>query len=199
MVERSDINPVSIQSCSADAGAAVSRADAWFRREVVPLESSLMRYLQYNWRDENEVLDLRQEIYVRIYEAAKKRIPEQPRQFVFVTARNLLTDRIRQTRVIPLDASANFDALEIAGDAPGPDQIVMARDELRRVQSALERIQPRWREAIILGRIEGLSRRQIAERMGVSEGTAAQYLTHGVCALVDILHLNSPMAGKSHD
>jgi RNA polymerase sigma factor (sigma-70 family) len=199
MVERSDINPVGTQSCSTDAGNAVSRADAWFRREVVPLEGSLMRYLQYNWRNENEVLDLRQEIYVRIYESAKKRIPEQPRQFIFATARNLLTDRIRQTRVIPLDASANLDALEIAASSPGPDQIVMARDELRRVQSALERIQPRWREAIILGRIEGLSRKQIAERMGVSEGTAAQYLTHGICALVDILHLNSSNGRKPHD
>ncbi len=156
-----------------------------------------MRYLQYNWRNENEILDLRQEIYVRVYEAAKKRIPEQPKQFVFATARNLLTDRIRQTRVIPLDASTNLEALEIAGDSPGPDQIVMAREELRCVQSALEQIQPRWREAIVLGRIEGLSRREIAERMGVSEGTAAQYLTHGICALVDLLYVNSADGRRS--
>ncbi len=175
----------------------VSRADAWFRREVVPLEDSLMRYLRYNWRNEAEVSDLRQEVYVRVYEAAKKRTPEQPKQFVFATARNLLIDRMRQTRVIPLDASANFDVLDITGEAPGPDQIVMARDELRRVQSALAQIQPRWREAIVLGRIEGLSRKQIAQRMDVSEGTAAQYLTHGICALVNLLHAQSPDRRRS--
>jgi len=196
MAEKPDIVPTGVSAHAGPMSSAVSRADVWFKREVMPLEGPLMRYLQFNWRDESEILDLRQEIYVRIYEAAKRRLPDQARHFVFATARNLLTDRIRQTRVIPLDASVNLDALEIAGDAPEPDHIVMARDELRRVQSALEQIQPRWREAIILGRIEGLSRKEIAQRMGISEGTAAQYLTHGICALVDLLHAASPERRK---
>lgn len=33
-----------------------------------------MRFLQYNWRNDSEALDFRQEIYVRVYEAAKKQI-----------------------------------------------------------------------------------------------------------------------------
>jgi RNA polymerase sigma-70 factor (ECF subfamily) len=191
MIERSDIGPSTAQMMPTDTADAVSQADAWFKREIVPLEGSLMRFLQYNWRNESEALDFRQEIYVRVYEAAKKQIPESPKQFLFTTARNLLTDRMRQARVVPLDTSTNLDAVEIEGEAPGPDRIVMARDELRRVQTALDQIQPRWREAIILGRIEGLSRKEIAQRMGVSDGTVAQYLTHGICALVDLLYLHS--------
>jgi RNA polymerase sigma factor (sigma-70 family) len=192
MVEQTDANPLRAARQSADMADEIAQVEAWFKREVVPLEGSLMRYLQYNWRNETEVADLRQEIYVRIYEAARKRIPDQPRQFVFATARNLLIDRMRQARIVPLDASTSLDALVMTGeDVPSPDQVVLARDELRRVQSALEQIQPRWREAIMLGRIEGLSRREIAQRMGVSEGTAAQYLTHGICALVNILHRQS--------
>jgi len=189
MVERSDSNPVTAHMRLLDAADAVSLADAWFKREIIPLEGSLMRFLQYNWRNESEALDLRQEIYVRVYEAAKKQIPDNAKQFLFTTARHLLTDRIRQARVIPLDTSTNLDAVEIAGEAPGPDQVVMARDELRHVQNALEMIQPRWREAIVLGRVEGLSRKEIAQRMGVSDGTVAQYLTHGICALVDLLYI----------
>jgi RNA polymerase sigma-70 factor (ECF subfamily) len=191
MIERSDIGPSTAQMMPTDTADAVSRADAWFKREIVPLEGSLMRFLQYNWRNESEALDFRQEIYVRVYEAAKKQFPESPKQFLFTTARNLLTDRMRQARVVPLDTSTNLDTVEIEGEAPGPDRIVMARDELRRVQTALDQIQPRWREAIILGRIEGLSRKEIAQRMGVSDGTVAQYLTHGICALVDLLYLHS--------
>jgi RNA polymerase sigma-70 factor (ECF subfamily) len=186
MVERSD-NFGSAGLAPADANDAVARADAWFAREILPLEVSLMQFLQHNWRLKNEIPDLRQEVYTRVYESAVKRIPEKPKHFLFATARNLLIDRARQARVIPIDAASDLDVLDPASDAPGPDQIVMARDELRRLQAALEKLSPRCREAVVLGRIQGLSRREIAQRMGVTEGTAAQYLAEGICALVEHL------------
>ncbi len=154
-----------------------------------------MQFLQHNWRNKSEIADLRQEVYTRVYESAVKRIPEKPKQFLFATARNLLIDRARQARVIPIDAASDLETLDIAGDAPGPDQILMARDELRRLQVALDRLSPRCREAVVLGRIQGLSRREIAQRMGITEGTAAQYLTEGICALVE--HLQRGTRGKS--
>ena len=66
------------------------------------------------------------------------------------------------------------------------------RDELRHLQVALDRSPPRHRKAIVLQRVEGLSRRAIAERMGISEATAATYLAKGICALVDILYGDPP-------
>ncbi|HEY5239063.1 MAG TPA: sigma-70 family RNA polymerase sigma factor, partial [Rhizomicrobium sp.] len=70
----------------------------------------------------------------------------------------------------------------------GPDRVLMARDELARLQVTLDRLPPRCREAILLRRIEGLSRREIAARMGISEYTVAEYLTHSMCALADMLY-----------
>lgn len=186
MVERSD-NFGSAGLAPADTNDAVARADAWFAREILPLEASLMQFLQHNWRHKAEIADLRQEVYTRVYESAAKRIPEKPKHFLFATARNLLIDRARQARVIPIDAASDLDTLDPASDTPGPDQIVMARDELRRLQAALEKLSPRCREAVVLGRIQGLSRREIAQRMGVTEGTAAQYLAEGITSLVEHL------------
>ncbi|HVP86114.1 MAG TPA: RNA polymerase sigma factor [Rhizomicrobium sp.] len=186
MVERSD-NFGSAGLAPADTSDAVGRADAWFAREILPLEASLMQFLQHNWRHKAEIADLRQEVYTRVYESALQRIPEKPKHFLFATARNLLIDRARQARVIPIDAASDLETLDPASDTPGPDQIVMARDELRRLQAALEKLSPRCREAVVLARIQGLSRREIAQRMGVTEGTAAQYLADGICALVEHL------------
>jgi RNA polymerase sigma-70 factor (ECF subfamily) len=186
MVERSD-NFGSAGLAPADTNDAVARADAWFAREILPLEASLMQFLQHNWRHKAEIADLRQEVYARVYESAVKRIPEKPKHFLFATARNLLIDRARQARVIPIDAASDIDVLDAASDTPGPDQIVMARDELRRLQAALEKLSPRCREAVVLARIQGLSRREIAQRMGVTEGTAAQYLAEGIASLVEHL------------
>jgi RNA polymerase sigma factor (sigma-70 family) len=187
MVKKPDINRESGLTHLSDAASAASRADDWFTNEVLPLESSLMQFFQHNSRDKGEIPDLRQEVYIRVYEAAIKRVPEKPKQFVFATARNLLIDRVRKAQVIPIEAASDLETLEVAGEEPGPDRIVMARDELRQMRNALDRLQPRWREAIILGRIEGLSRREIAQRMGVTEFTAAQYLTLAISALIEIL------------
>jgi RNA polymerase sigma factor (sigma-70 family) len=173
------------------AGAAVITPDleAWFICEVLPLEAALMQYLRHNWRNKSEIADLRQEVYTRICEAARKEIPRDPaKPFVFAVARNLLADRIRRDQIVTIEAVADLDALNVAVDQPGPDRSAIARDQLRKVQAALDRLPPRCREAVVLKKIEGLSVRQIAERMGIAENTVDRHLTDGVRALADMLY-----------
>ena len=113
-------------------GAVITapEVDAWFEREVLPLEAALMQFLQHNWRNKNDIADLRQDIYVRVYEAALKEIPASAKAFVFATARNLLITRMRREQVVPFEAVSDFDALGTAIDEPGPDSTIIARDEL---------------------------------------------------------------------
>jgi len=145
MVERTDNNHEGANMPSPDAASAAALAKAWFGREVLPLEASLMQYLEHNWRNASDIADLRQEVYIRVYTAALKKIPEKPKHFVFTTARNLLIDRVRHEQVIPIEAASDMEALDAAVDTPGPDRIVGARDELRRLQAALDRLTPRCR------------------------------------------------------
>ena len=117
---------------------------------------------EHNWRNEADIADLRQDVYERVCEAAQEHIPEHAKAFVFKTARNLFVDRVRRSQVVPIDAVSDFEALGIPLDAPGPDRGVIARDELRRLQAALDCLPPRCREAVVLGRIEGFSGKEIA-------------------------------------
>jgi RNA polymerase sigma factor (sigma-70 family) len=172
-------------TCHANASAL---ANAWFVREVLPLEALLMTFLRRNWSDKSEIADLRQEVYVRVYEAAKKQIPELAKPFVLMTARNLLINRMRREQVVPIDAMADLDMLGVAIDQPGPDRNVMAREELRRLQAALDRLPPRCREAVVMNQIAGLSRAMIAARMNVGEETIKRHLTNGMRALADFLY-----------
>jgi len=170
----------------------VSEADDWFMREVLPLETTLMLYLRQNWRKRADIADLRQEVYMRVYEAAQKQIPEQAKAFVLMTARNMLIDRVRAERVIPIDVVNDLEALGVASDQPGPDHTVLARDALRRLQAALEHLPNREREAIVFRKLDGLSRREIATRMGVSEVTVKTHITRGMRALADALFSERP-------
>jgi len=160
---------------------------AWFVREVLPLEGILMQYLQQNWRNKSEITDLRQEVYVRICEAARERFPEHTKRFVLTTARNLLINRMRHENVVPIEAVADLDALGMALDAPGPDQVAIARDELRRLQVALDTLPPRCREAMILAHVEGLSGQEIASRMNISQATVSEHLATAIRGLTDRL------------
>jgi len=147
-----------------------------------------MHFLRHNWRDANEIEDMRQEVYARVCEAAQAQTPEHAKSFVLKTARNLVIDRVRRGQVVPIDAVADLDALGIAVDAPGPDRSVMAREQLRRLQSALDKLSPRVRQVVVMRRIERIARREIALRMGVTEDTVAEYLAEGMRVLANILY-----------
>ena len=171
-------------------GAAMSASDAeaWFVREVLPLEATLIQFLRHNWRNKSEITDLRQEVYARVFAAAITEIPAKPKPFVLTTARNLLINRIRDDQVVHIDAVADLDNLDVPCEEPSADRAIIAREELRQLQDALDRLPKRARQAVVLKKIEGLSRREIATRMGIAEKTVKRHLTEGMCALADTLY-----------
>lgn len=166
-------------------GVSEPPVHSWFLREVLPLEAALMAYFGRHWSNKADHLDMVQEVYVRVFETAACELPRQPANFVFATARNLLIDRYRSRQVIPLETVGDLEKLLAVSDQPGPERTAIARDELRRWQAALDELPPRYREAFVLQKIEGLSRREVALRMGVGEETVKSYLADGLAALAD--------------
>jgi RNA polymerase sigma-70 factor (ECF subfamily) len=179
---------------SLGPGPATSEVKAWFVREVLPLEPLLIRFFRRSGR--SDVEDLRQDVYMRVCDAAMEQIPHPAKPFVLAVARNLLIDRVRREHIVSIEAVENLDALNIATDDPGPDQNLMAREELRRLQLALDKLPRRLRAPVVMRKIDGLSRREIAQRLGVSEKTVEKQLTQGVRALAGILYGESTDIGS---
>ena len=87
-----------------------------------------------------------------------------------------------------------IDALVADLEASLPDPSVIdveahltAREELRRVQAGLDGLPARCRQVVTLRRIEGLTTREVAERMNISVSTVEQQMVHGMRALADFL------------
>lgn len=159
--------------------------DDWFIREVLPLEGTLMRYLRRNWRDAAEWADLRQEVYARVYEAARRGLPDSAAPFVLATARNLLIDRARRSQVVSIDALAELDGLAL--DELTPERHASGRADLQRLAEAMEELPPRCREVVVLRKVDGLSQREVAEQMGIAEDTVEKQIAKGMRALADAL------------
>ena len=137
MTDKVDFYAESARSPRQGREMNATEVDLWFVREVLPLEATLLQYLHHHWRDQSEVADLCQDVYVRVYERAREELPSPVRPFVFAVARNLLIDRLRHEQVIPIEAASDVDALGIEMDEPGPDRTVMARYTRRRGWEAL--------------------------------------------------------------
>jgi RNA polymerase sigma factor (sigma-70 family) len=161
---------------------------AWFLREILPLEAILMHYLRHNWQNASDIPDLRQEIYARVFQAAVERIPDNPKRFLLTCARNHLINLVRREQVVPMETFADLDVLGIADDAPEADRQLIEREDICRLEAALKQLPPRTREAIALAYFEGLSRKDIAQRMGVTHQTASEFIVNGALIIGDILY-----------
>jgi RNA polymerase sigma factor (sigma-70 family) len=161
--------------------------DAWFVREVLPMEAALMDYLRRNWRNPSDIADLRQEIYVRACEAAAQALPRQTRPFLFCIARNLLIDKVRRAAIVSFDDIADFEGSLVNTGETSPERIVIAREEIRRLRAALDRLPPRCREIVTMRKVEGISQREVASRLGIAQGTVEKQVAKGMRTLADLL------------
>lgn len=161
--------------------------NAWFCREVLPLERALTAFIRRNWRVADDVTDIRQEIYERVLIGASKSLPSNPPQFVFTVARNHLINSAKRARIVSFDLVADLESVDREVDLFTAERHLNARDDLRRAQEGLARLSPRCREVVRLRKFEGLSTRETAERLGVGTEAIERQLVMGMRALVDFM------------
>ena len=167
--------------------------DAWFVSEILPNERDLDAFLQTRCDDSDEVEDVRQEVYARLYQYAQScsAYPENARAFLFSAARNMLIDRIRRKRIVSFEQVMDFENLNVFENEPGPDRFAQGRIEFAALKIALDNLPGRTRDIIWLRRVEGLSQRQTAERLNISQPTVERHLAKGVRLLADTLGRSS--------
>ncbi len=156
-------------------------------REVLPLETELERFLARHWANHSEVSDLRQEVYSRLYRSAANGLPRNTRALMYSTARHLMIDMVRRKRVVSIDTVMDFESWDVSSEEAGPFETVSARQELTMLQSALETLPRRTREIVYMRRVQGLSQRETARALGVSEPTVERHVSQGVRLLADAL------------
>ncbi|MFC3579946.1 RNA polymerase sigma factor [Sphingomonas hylomeconis] len=164
-----------------------TQLNAWFCREVLPLELALTRFIARNWRVADDVVDIRQEVYALALNGARAGLPQQNNRYVYTIARNLLINRAKRAKIVSFDLFADFDDIDRDIDLFATHRLVEARAELRRTQAGLDGLPPRCREIVRLRKVEGLTTREAAERLGVGIDTIERQLTLGMRALVDFM------------
>jgi len=133
------------------------------------IRPSLMAYLSGLGLSVDEAEDVIQECFLRLVRhLANKRDEENLRGWLFRVAHNLTMDLFRNGKRYRAESVAEDDsaAFEVADTSLSPEEVVIKREELRRVRAAMGRLTEQQRYAVLL-RAEGLRYREISAVLGM--------------------------------
>ncbi|WP_245392764.1 RNA polymerase sigma factor [Salinicola halimionae] len=138
----------------------------------------LLGFLSRQLDSRDLAADLCHEVYLRLFNAPSRSMLDNPRAYLFRIARNLLIDHRR--RQVP-DLIA-IDALEPVLVCPRacPETDACQQQCVHQLTRTLGELPERLRQALIWHRLEGLTQREIGQRLGVSERMAGRYIAQAM-------------------
>lgn len=152
----------------------------WVGRCILPCEPLIRAWLRRASVPRDEIDDIVQEAYSRIARLEEFQHIVNPRAYFLEVTRNVLFEQLRRSQIVRIDTIAEFDMPQIADDRPDQERIAIGRDEITRLRRLINALPDRCREMFVLRKIEGLSQKQIARRLGVSENTVETQVGRGL-------------------
>ena len=177
------MNPTSAAStvpCAPTCLLVPAEDTRWFKEEIRPHERELRAFLQRRFPSIGDVDDVVQETYARLLRARKGGTATLTRAYLFVIARNVALDLVRRNRTVSLESLGEIEPWCVVEDRPDAAEALSRGQELQLLADAMRALPPRCREILTLRRIEGLSHREIASRLGIAESTVNAQLAIGL-------------------
>lgn len=160
------------------------RRAAWLARYVIPHELTLRQRLRSYRFPGLDIDDVVQEMYAILAALESVSHIRDPRQYAYRTACSIILSQMKRSRTVPIIPVADIKELAGKSDEPSPEAIVSDRERLRDVENALKQLPSRVYDVFMLRRIEGLSQREAAQRLGISENIVEKCMVQALQLLV---------------
>lgn len=126
--------------------------------------------------------DLAQDIFVKLWDHRQK-LPEVKNfpSFLYIITRNLVHDQLRKKifRESNMERLINY----FSGiDATVPE-ILESKELEHFLRKSIDRLPPKLKQVLTLGRMEGLSHEEIAAKMGITPQSSKTYMVRALAAL----------------
>lgn len=155
----------------------------WFTEEVKPHEAGLRAYLRNTFPSIRDVDDVVQESYLRTWRTSASQPIRSARAFLFTVARRLALDWVRHERNSPVIDADHGSTLGFVDDRPGVVDIVSEHEKIELLAEALITLPPRCRDVVMLYRLRGISRADVARQLGIAEKTVDEHTARAVVRL----------------
>jgi RNA polymerase sigma-70 factor (ECF subfamily) len=145
--------------------------------------------------------DMTQDVFLKIYSNLASFDTARGSLQVWITTmtRNLLVDNFRRTKNQRATGSLDdgWDSTEelspidrLTSHSPSPHEAAAQKELAKMVQNALARVSVELREAVILRDLQDLDYKEIAQVLGIPEGTVKSRISRGRAELARLLERN---------
>lgn len=139
-------------------------------------KTSLTRYVATFFVSREDVEDTVQEIYVQALSSERREEIRSPEAYLFRVARNIAINKKKRQSKIFFENLGQFEEALGADDAPSLFDQVYGRQKLKALNEAIEALPPQCRKVFLMQRMDGLSYKEIAGRLGISTRTVEKHL-----------------------
>jgi RNA polymerase sigma-70 factor (ECF subfamily) len=154
-----------------------SRLAAWVALEVIPHEASVRAWLSRAGLGRADIDDIIQDSYCAFAALADVEHIERPRSYFFQTARNIVKRGAERRKIVPFVPLVDEDYRD---QQPGPERDAGGRIELDKVMVLLSQLPERRRQIFIMRRIDGMTLREIADILSLSENIVEHEVRFGL-------------------
>ena len=136
----------------------------------------LIRYIARRVRSVADAKEIAQETYVRLLRLDRKDLIRDPRSYLYRVAGNIIYEFELKRRASDTVCLTDSVAETVSAPQANPDLIGLAS----RMETVLAQLSPKCRAVLILHRREGLTYREISDRIGISVSMVKKYLVQGL-------------------
>ncbi len=142
---------------------------------------TLVRFLSSRLQSRQEAMEIAQEAYVRLLKLDQPGAVSYMRAFLFKTATNLASDRLRaRHRELHAVRARLFDQFT---EALTPERQVAGTQEVGLLNRLIQELPPKCRQIFLLQRFQGLRFDEIAMRMEISERMVRKHVVRALTYL----------------
>lgn len=159
----------------------------WFAAEVLPHESALRAWLHSQFPGIRDADDLVQEAFARVLRAREQGEVRQPRALLFTAARHLAIDHLRRQKIVVFESLTETPAPAVYDEGRGVAETAAHHQELEILTLAIQSLPDRCRQVLTLRKIYGLSQKEIAAQLDISEHTVEVQVANGMRRCAEFL------------
>jgi RNA polymerase sigma-70 factor (ECF subfamily) len=180
-----DSLPIELRPCPA--ARKESRAE-WLERAILPHVPLLRSYLSRKY-PAIELDDLIQTTFLRLMQTESVAHVNNAKSYLFRAAMSEISNQVRRTRVVQFEQLAP-EHLDMVMDEAPIEQAIDAKQRLDVVAQAMAELPKSSREVVELRRIDGLSSRATAARLGLSISSIEKKQTNALRYLQECVRRN---------
>lgn len=159
----------------------------WFLNQVFCHRAMLKGYLRRYLASEEDIEDVIQEAYLRIYGIQDYTSVQSPKALLITIAHNLAVELVRSRTRRATDAVADFDALGVSSESQLPEEQLDARRRFEAFCSAVDSLPSICRRVFVLRKVYKLSQAEISAVLGISQSTLEKHVAKGLVRCRDHL------------